>query len=163
MAKKIYLYNGYYYWTASTKPIPKEDLDIPKKIYDRRPHYIIKIARKILNNGGNLVDFRIQELEWWWHLYKSGTSFNKIKHTYKSMELHNCHQNCLKLWVNNPDRYQVVTGFALLDRGIWNAHTWVINTQKNILVDPLCKAKKYYGFILTREQTQSWYNNQFKK
>jgi hypothetical protein len=36
-----------------------------------------------------------------------------------------CHQNVALLHLRNPQRFRIVTGYALSDDGLWRQHSWV--------------------------------------
>lgn len=164
MSKELFMLSTPMGWVASTKKLNKSDFDDPFSEGidpERRPNFIIKLARNIFKNGGNYVSFNSNDLEWWKFLYKLGRPFNDAKITYKTMALHECHRNSLRLWHKTPTKYKVVTGFVLRDKGVWWEHSWTFIPSENRVLDPLNISKRYYGFILTDEMAANWYKVQF--
>ncbi len=63
----------------------------------------------------------------------------------RSGEPHQCHANAADLWAREPDRYQLVTGYALNgDR--WLAHSWVV--EDDTLHEPTHRFDRYFGVAL---------------
>jgi hypothetical protein len=61
-----------------------------------------------------------------------------------------CHDNALKLVLRFPKKYQMMTGFALTDDGLWRCHSWCINDKT--VVETTAKRIKYYGIVLDASQ-----------
>lgn len=175
MPKKVHITNGPFSWIVTTKKEPVErdfpiddEIDrIRKRFNDltaarpKRPKSVKKLAEKILALGGSKIAFLYSELDWLDGMYDYGELI-KYKVTVKRMEMHECHKNCLKVWKKNPAGYSVVTGYNLNGQ-IWNSHTWLIDIKKKIIIDPLSKAKIYYGVIMNENETKRWYDEQFPK
>jgi hypothetical protein len=72
-------------------------------------------------------------------------------------ERNQCHRNAASLWVRDPERYRLVTGYALTG-GVWRQHCWV--TDAKCLYDATGRADRYFGFELEPiEAADFWYGN----
>lgn len=66
-----------------------------------------------------------------------------------------CHQNSAIIWAHNPIKYNMVRGWALrLDDGIWFQHSWIFDTEKNIIIETTMRRKLYYGVTLTNKEAK---------
>lgn len=78
-----------------------------------------------------------------------------------------CHQNSAELWKSDPKRYRIVTGWALSPDGCWRQHTWVAEPLVNWdkfgyqFIETTERRTAYYGFMMTEEECQDFYKNQF--
>jgi hypothetical protein len=57
-----------------------------------------------------------------------------------------CHGNAADLWARDPEKYQLVTGYALSDDGLWRSHSWVVDDRH--LYETTCRCERYFGAAL---------------
>lgn len=70
-----------------------------------------------------------------------------------------CHRNTALLWDANRSRSTIVTGWALSDDGIWRQHSWVKDMEADRLYETTEKRTLYFGFDLTPEEAEDFYQN----
>ena len=68
----------------------------------------------------------------------------KVSHQF--MEARSCHFNAAKLYSEDPHAFKVVTGYALLDDGVWRQHSWGLSNER--IVETTFVQEKYYGILL---------------
>jgi hypothetical protein len=74
-------------------------------------------------------------------------------------EPHRCHANAAELWATAPDRYALVTGYALRS-GRWVSHSWVVDS--NTLYETTCRYERYFGAALPPLLAYKfWFENVF--
>jgi hypothetical protein len=66
-----------------------------------------------------------------------------------------CHRNCAQIWDSNPKKYQIATGWALSEDGIWRQHTWLL-CGKNI-IETTQQRKQYYGIVLEDKDANNFW------
>ena len=69
---------------------------------------------------------------------------------FKKMAPHDCHRNCCKVWAERPRIYNIATGWALSDDGVWRQHTWI--TKGRAIIETNEPRSLYYGFEMEREE-----------
>lgn len=57
----------------------------------------------------------------------------------------NCHENARNLAIENPDKYRMMTGYALSEDGMWRQHSWCLNNKNNQVVETTKYRIGYYG------------------
>lgn len=62
-----------------------------------------------------------------------------------------CHANTSRLYETNPKQVQIVTGYAMSSDQVWRQHTWGLWGNK--VVETTEKRIKYFGFVLTPQET----------
>ncbi len=60
-----------------------------------------------------------------------------------------CHGNVSRLWRNDPDSLQIVTGYALSDDGLWRSHTWAFEGAR--VIETTEARLLYFGVALAVE------------
>lgn len=64
-----------------------------------------------------------------------------------------CHQNSARLYLEQPGRYSIVTGYALTVDGdglqVWRQHTWLRDAASGALVETTVAFDAYWGTELT--------------
>jgi len=65
-----------------------------------------------------------------------------------------CHANTARLYEMNPKQVKIVTGYAMSDDQVWRQHTWGLWGNK--VVETTEKRTKYFGFVLTPEETEAF-------
>src|SRR5262249_31708061 len=69
-----------------------------------------------------------------------------------------CHANSAAIWGTDIKKYQLVTGYALSDDGIWRQHTWVFD-GKHVHETTVARVR-YFGFAMgEREACMFWFAN----
>jgi len=59
-----------------------------------------------------------------------------------------CHSNCARIWENNRNTHQIVTGYALTkDDDIWRQHSWLLDKAGHI-IETVSVRQTYYGMLL---------------
>ena len=56
-----------------------------------------------------------------------------------------CHANAADLWAKEPEKYQLVSGYAL-SQGHWLAHSWVVDEK--CLYETTVGRERYFGAVL---------------
>lgn len=90
-----------------------------------------------------------------------GGCLNKV--VLKSMEDSQCHSNSACLAEHFPNKYKIVTGYALSDDLVWRCHSWVIETikGKTQIIETTKKRLKYYGYVLNDEETEEFIDSNY--
>lgn len=65
-----------------------------------------------------------------------------------------CHANTARLYEANFKVVKIVTGYALSPDQVWRQHTWGLWDNK--VVETTEKRTKYFGFILTPQETEDF-------
>jgi hypothetical protein len=61
-----------------------------------------------------------------------------------------CHNNCSKIWSKDPDKFSIVSGFALTaDDQMWRAHTWLLD-KNGVIVETTIPRYLYFGEIMDK-------------
>lgn len=68
-----------------------------------------------------------------------------------------CHQNSACCWNANRKHSVIMTGYAL-HNGTWVSHSWVVDSKSNI-VETTFPREIYFGFLLTDEEAQKFYDD----
>jgi hypothetical protein len=62
-------------------------------------------------------------------------------------EPNGCHDNAARQQLRYPNRYRVITGFALYKDGLWRPHSWAFDFVEGRIADTTYgRAVKYFGF-----------------
>ena len=67
-----------------------------------------------------------------------------------------CHENAARLWWSDPDRYALVTGYALLWDGAWREHSWCVDRRVDRIVETTVRWLRYYGYVLTPDEASAF-------
>lgn len=92
------------------------------------------------------------------NLLNRGEFFGKTDKFVKGRPI-NCHQNSALLADKYPEKYQLVTGYALSDDSLWRCHSWLLEKNKKgkeIVVETTEPRIAYYGYKLTKEELQKF-------
>jgi hypothetical protein len=54
-----------------------------------------------------------------------------------------------RLWLESPERFQIVTGYALSDDGLWRRHTWALEGER--VIETTEPRVLYFGVRLEKE------------
>jgi hypothetical protein len=58
-----------------------------------------------------------------------------------------CHENSFAIHQQDPARYEVRTGYALSEDGIWRPHSWVFDAKVNGIIETTEKRVTYFGVV----------------
>jgi hypothetical protein len=58
-----------------------------------------------------------------------------------------CHENSAALHQKDPVRYEVRTGYALSEDGIWRPHSWVVDAENNDIIETTKNRTMYFGVV----------------
>ena len=89
---------------------------------------------------------------------------------YQRGESNQCHENAAGLWLANRNRtldgpfrqeLALATGYGLSEDGLWRCHSWcVLRTPRTLkIVETTVGRIAYFGYILTREESQKFVEN----
>ena len=117
------------------------------KLPEDQQNKLLKLRSILLSLGGEdlvILDEGESEID---EILKDGQVFEA---TYKKVrgEVCNCHQNVIEQKEKHPDKYRIVTGYALSDDGLWRQHSWLVD-KKNRTYETTMPRILYYGFIQT--------------
>ena len=71
-----------------------------------------------------------------------------------------CHSNSYRLWDDNPNELQIITGYAFNRDGLWRSHSWVWDKVSGRILETTTKRLGYFGFALTTDEAEEFgYNN----
>ena len=68
---------------------------------------------------------------------------------------HECHWNSAHMYKNNTTIYRICVGYALSNSD-WFQHTWLAKVENGILVDPTTRFEKYFGYVMTAEESNEF-------
>lgn len=69
----------------------------------------------------------------------------------------NCHGNAAHVWETDPDRYSIMTGYALSKDGLWRQHSWTMDNVEEQLVDSHERRLLYFGVEIPEEAAPHWH------
>jgi hypothetical protein len=127
--------------------------DIPQSIYQSLGAFLLTLGGKkvcigftdgLFDDSGMILDSQ------------------HVKHTKTVMDS-KCHANSAKYWKENPDKYYIMSGYALSsDDGMWRHHSWLLDKQQQTVVETTSIVRdKYYGFFLSAEMAEDFYQVEF--
>lgn len=90
-----------------------------------------------------------------YNLITRGILIDKPSDVLKQGEMCQCHKNSAFLWETNKRKYKIMTGYALSATGVWHQHSWIIDKFNNI-IETTVKREKYYGYILSPLEAESF-------
>lgn len=64
-----------------------------------------------------------------------------------------CHSNSADLWMQNRNKIQICTGYALSRDGVWRQHSWCYHIENKIVIETTMKRAQYFGFILNETES----------
>jgi hypothetical protein len=65
-----------------------------------------------------------------------------------------CHYNAYRLWLAQPEKTILCTGYALSDDGVWRQHSWAKYNGR--IVETTVPRVAYFGFELTAEESEAF-------
>lgn len=127
-----------------------------------RHHRIFVLRDKLLTFGGDQacmpgVEEDLQDI------LNRGQLWYGDRITFMKGEIGQCHANSAALWEANKSQVMLATGYALALDGMWRQHSWCIwiKPRKNRVVETTVKMQAYFGFVMTREETEEFWENNF--
>ena len=67
-----------------------------------------------------------------------------------------CHSNSAALWLSDPERFRLRTGWALSKDGLWRQHSWVDDVDNGHVVETTELRELYYGFRMTDAEAREF-------
>jgi len=131
-----------------TNPRGKLTDDIPN-------HEVQTFCAQLLKIGGKEVCIWFLD-ETWCKGFNDFAILNKsqtLKYS-KTVTLSDCHYRSAKYWKENPNKYQIVTGYALASDGLWNRHSWLLDNKRNVVETTPIGRDIYYGMPLESEEAK---------
>jgi hypothetical protein len=119
-----------------------------EKAFEEHP-YLKKLYKHLLHIGGEAVvlwngtngEKMTQEL------LGAGQAESGCGAILKLGDPSECHENSARFYHENPRRYEVRTGYALSDDGIWRPHSWVVDAEEHKIIETTQKRVTYFGVI----------------
>ena len=71
-----------------------------------------------------------------------------------------CHDNAVRMWLDDPDRYVIETGWALSPDGLWRQHSWVYDTSNERIVETTELRTLYFGVTLNYDEAARFTEDQ---
>lgn len=62
------------------------------------------------------------------------------------------YKNCSKTWDKHPEKYSIVSGFALGNNGIWRIHDWLVDKDDNVFETTALRSL-YFGIVVEERHT----------
>jgi len=59
-----------------------------------------------------------------------------------------CHWNTAKIHRRDPKRFDIATGYALSDDGLWRQHSWIVVRSAKVIVETTVPRLAYFGIRL---------------
>jgi hypothetical protein len=119
-----------------------------EQAFKERPH-LRKLHRRLLKIGGAAVVL--------WNgtngeeitaaLLKLGSIDNGREAILRLGNPSDCHENSARLHQQEPQRYEVRTGYALSEDGIWRPHSWVFDANTDDIIETTEARVTYFGFV----------------
>lgn len=75
-----------------------------------------------------------------------------------------CHANAARLWEDDPNDIDIMTGWGLSKDGIWRQHTWALESamppKTGRIIETTEKRLVYFGYRLTQKEAErfAWEN-----
>lgn len=114
---------------------------------------------KLLSLGGTDVNEVYEEnLS---ELLQKGVLFNPSKVVIVKMDVSKCHSNSACFWGNYTNEHgkeslKIATGWVL-DGEKWYQHSWLYQPKTNKIIETTHKRKLYFGYILSTEEAERFY------
>jgi len=74
-------------------------------------------------------------------------------------QMNACHQTAARMYEGMAEYYQIATGYALSNDGLWRQHSWVCcrPPSRGGLYEPTpIKRERYYGFLLSDDEASEF-------
>lgn len=116
---------------------------------------IIRLSQQLLGYGGEaVVVLFIEEGSCAFFVEKGEiSSYNSIR--LQVGEQSECHANSARLWRSQPDKFCLITGYALSEDQMWRRHSWIIDNTEH-LIETTTERVKYFGVRLSEPQAASF-------
>lgn len=133
---------------------PEVDLDNLETIQDRPNEKIQKFCKDLLEIGGHRVSVWFADEELIPYILDVGEIVKYQKFRLEKGEERECHANSTSMWRKNPGKYQIMTGYALSEDGIWRRHTWLLADEE--LIETTIKRENYFGCKLEEDIAEAF-------
>jgi len=146
--------------TSRPNPDPDPDARRRKFLRDKeataiqnRPEYA-RLREKLLRIAGEFVLFVDYEPDFE-KIMTSGVGFESSTAEMVEDLPSKCHTNAAVLWIRDPERYRIVTGYAMSTEGIslWRQHSWGYDALRDVVLETTAPREHYFGYILTRSES----------
>lgn len=132
----------------------KSDVEVPHPALVDLPAFVGDHCRKLLSIDGKMVcvyyaDIILEDIA-----LKAGEIINHAGIILQPGVHRECHANCAKLWRKSPEKYKLVTGYALSE-GIWVNHSWLHDADNNI-IETILPADLYHGVVMDNNQSEDF-------
>lgn len=119
-----------------------------------------KIKKRLLEFGGTVALVPDNdEIEINTKILKYGQCVSGEQSIVYGNENQDCHRNSAEIWFNDKNRYELCTGYALLNNE-WVEHSWLFRKEDHTIVETTVEREAYYGIYLnTREALQFYKEN----
>ena len=102
-----------------------------------------RIERKLKRLGGSRVILGPEILISL--MLERGKLMEPKRLVYKHGQPSRCHWNAVKLYLENPDTYKLVIGYAL-SGDVWRSHSWCLRGAD--LIETTTKMERYWGIVM---------------
>ena len=123
-----------------------------RELFDQAPEQRA-LHKKLLSFGGEMVVPIFEEdLK---SILERGELLNTKDYAvaFVSGATSQCHANACNLWEQDPDVYQIYTGWALTaDDGLWRQHSWVLDLWGGEIIETTEPRELYFGFGMTHDE-----------
>lgn len=112
------------------------------------PYAVGHLCSTLLEIGGESIKIFFENDPWYcaW-LASDGVLMSPQEVVMMSGEPNRCHDNAENLWLESPDKYTLVSGFAFAeDRQMWFYHSWLLDMEGRI-VETTVKFDHYFGLV----------------
>jgi hypothetical protein len=132
-------------WIASLSEFA--DFHPKAKIIKRVKPEVRRLCSHLLGIGGDRVVVFHDDLELCEPFVAQGKvlSYKKLRIT--GGEERECHRNCAALWLRNPGKYKIGTGFGLSEDQTWRRHSWIVTSTGDLIETTLAR-EVYFGIML---------------
>ena len=130
----------------------------------QNPEVLKPLENKLLSLGGEtFVGCYEEDID---KLVTRGQAFSPKKVKLVKMEMCRCHANSGVFWKNYSDEHgkdsvQIVVGWALSKDQMWRQHSFVYLPKTKTIIETTTMREIYFGFILTNEEAQTHYKNNY--
>lgn len=125
------------------------------------PEFVVDHCRRLLSIAGTRVCIFYGDIKAGDITLKTGSTINHTGIVRRRGEEHGCHLNSAKLWRKGPERYGLITGFAL-SHEVWRSHSWLMNAKDQI-IETTYPCELYYGVILDTDESEKFCKHVLKE
>jgi len=143
-------------WQNKLRPMVKSMINVDPRF--------AKLRKKLLSiDGAEVVPRPEPDID---KILERGKTFNYRVTVIKGMMPNRCHANAAFLWLENPKRHIIVTGYVLANDGLWRQHSWTINPLEKVIMETIEQDSKnkilYHGTVLTDKECEQFMRDNIK-